>query len=67
MRTSKNLPTSTSINKQINNQILCVHNCGGGFCSTPRKLFVLFGEPSPQGFVLSTECGVWDFGGALTL
>ena len=33
----------------------------------PRKLFILFEEPSPQGFVLSTECGVWDFWGALTL
>ena len=32
-------------------------SCGGGFCSTPRKLFFLFGEPSPQGFILSTKYG----------
>ena len=25
--------------------------CRGGFCSNPCKLIVLFGEPSPQGFV----------------
>ena len=32
-------------------------HCGGGFCSTPHKLIVLFGELSPQGFVFRPR--VW--------
>ena len=38
-------------------------DCGVTFCGgfLPRKLFVIFGEPSPQGFVLGPEYGIQDF------
>ena len=35
--------------------------CIVGVFSPHTRLIVLFGEPSPQGFVLVPECGLWDF------